>query len=114
MKGLFLVLVIPLLSGCGAYISNSTRSNWVQRISSLEHNLSVSRKEIDKLATHALNNQIEWCQMAAEKQGWPDEDLQDTRIAVRDRTETQRRFLSEIRNVEDELHLLAGEIQGGP
>jgi hypothetical protein len=113
MKGLVLILPALLLSGCMSFVSTSTRDNWGQRLSALEHNLEVSRTEIDKLATHALTNQIEWCQVAAEKQGWPDEDLQDTKIAVRDRTETQRRFLSEIRTVEDELALLRGEIQGG-
>jgi len=107
------VMAALLLSGCGAYVSNSTRDNWGQRLAALEHNLEVSRSEIDKLATHALNNQLAWCQAAAAKEEWPDEDLQDTKMAVRDRTETQRRFLGEIRTVEDELALIRGEIVEG-
>jgi hypothetical protein len=111
---LWIVMVGPLaLGGCGFIVSPSVHDNWGQRLAGLEHNLQVSRTEIDKLATHALNNQLNWAEAAAGKEGWPDQDLQDTKMAVRDRTETQRRFLLEIGTVEDELALLRGEILGG-
>lgn len=112
---LWLAVVGPvLLGGCGYIVMPQVRENWAQRLSGMEYNLGVSRQEIDKLATYALDNQLYWADKAAQVDGWPDEDLQDTKMKVRKRTEAQRRFLSEVSRIEDELALLSGEIRGGP
>lgn len=89
------------------------RDNWADRMAAAEHNLSVSADEISKLTNIAEEDLLLWSNSAADREGWPDEDLEDTRTGIRERMAQQRKFTAVVNDVSQDLAMIRDEIEEG-